>query len=144
MSHQARESSVAALLHVEDDVTTQAVVVRLAKLAGRDIEVYAAASVAAALGLLEVMTPDVVLLDMMLPDGLGESVLRALRADGRTRHVPVIVVSSRTNPDVVGRMMDLGADGYLTKPFDIGDILKILRSDGPRGPERRPGNDGGR
>lgn len=59
-----------------------------------------------------------VLLDMMMPDLNGEQVLRALRANQKTRELPVIVISATSEQERVSRCIELGADDYLSKPFD--------------------------
>jgi two-component system response regulator len=70
------------------------------------------------------MTPEVVLLDMKLPkiDGLG--VLKRMRADGRTRRLPVVMLtSSKEEKDVVSSY-DLGANSFVRKPLDFGEFVK--------------------
>src|SRR5688500_3695156 len=72
---------------------------------------------------LQVMTaslehqPDLIVLDLMLPGQDGMTVFRRLRADTRTRHIPVIMLTakSQVNDKISG--LELGADDYLTKPF---------------------------
>ena len=70
--------------------------------------------------------PDLVLLDLTLPDISGEQVLTRLRADPVTHAVPVIVVSGDTDPAVQHRVMALGAQWFLTKPYDVGDLLCLV------------------
>ena len=71
--------------------------------------------------------PDVVLLDLDLPDLTGEEVLRLLRADSRTQAIPVIVLSADATPAQLTRMQNEGIVAYLTKPLDIGLFLDTLR-----------------
>lgn len=75
--------------------------------------------------LLAVTTyPDVVLLDLGLPDGDGLNVTRAIRKESKT---PIVVLSARgQESDKVGAL-DAGADDYLTKPFGVGELLARLR-----------------
>ncbi|QCX27389.1 response regulator [Nocardioides jishulii] len=68
--------------------------------------------------------PDVVLLDLGLPDLDGIQVLTRLRSFGK---VPVIVVSARTEPDDKVEALDLGADDFVTKPFSIDELLARIR-----------------
>ena len=69
--------------------------------------------------------PDAVLLDLGLPDGDGGEVIRELRGWSRA---PVIVLSGRTGPgDKIGAL-DAGADDYVTKPFDMEELLARLRA----------------
>ena len=84
--------------------------------------------------------PDLVLLDLMLPDMSGKEVCRRIRADERTREIPVVMVTARaTEVDrIVG--FELGADDYVTKPYSIreltlriGAILRRGRRESPSG-----------
>jgi CheY-like chemotaxis protein len=68
--------------------------------------------------------PDVILLDLHLPDIPGEEVLRRLRADTRTALIPVIVVSADATPSSLQRLLLGGANAYLTKPLDVDDFLR--------------------
>jgi PAS domain S-box-containing protein len=70
--------------------------------------------------------PDVVLLDLHLPDIPGDEVLRRLRADPRTAGVPVVVVSADATPGSVDRLRQAGADAYLTKPLDVDEFLAAV------------------
>lgn len=70
--------------------------------------------------------PDLVLLDLTLPDISGEQVLAELRADPATRAIPVIVVSGETDPEVHHRLLSQGAKCWLTKPYEVGDLLRLV------------------
>ena len=72
------------------------------------------------------LTPDLILLDLVLPDVSGEQVLVELRADPTTRTIPVIVISAELDPDVRRRLIDGGARWCLPKPFDILDLLALV------------------
>ncbi len=89
----------------------------------------AAKNGATALGLLgQSRTPDLVLLDWMLPDMSGTEVCRNLRMGERTRAIPVIMVSARSEEidRVVG--FELGADDYVTKPFSVRELLLRIKA----------------
>jgi PAS domain S-box-containing protein len=83
--------------------------------------------------------PDVVLLDLHLPDISGDEVLRRLRADARTAAIPVIVVSADATPASLDRLGAAGANAYLTKPLDVDAFLAAVerflpaREDGAAG-----------
>jgi len=84
---------------------------------------------AAALGVIgQSQPPDLVLLDWMLPDMSGADVCRSLRMSERTRRIPVIMVSARSEEidRVVG--FELGADDYVTKPFSVRELLLRIRA----------------
>ncbi len=80
---------------------------------------------AAQLALVQV-EHDAVLLDLGLPRGSGEEVLRWLRREGK--RVPVLVMTAREAIDDRITMLDLGADDYLVKPFDVNELLARLRA----------------
>lgn len=71
--------------------------------------------------------PDLVLLDLHLPDISGSEVLQLLQADERTRAIPVIVVSADATPTQIQRLLAAGARAYLTKPLDVEEFLRLLR-----------------
>lgn len=72
------------------------------------------------------LRPDLVLLDLQLPDGGGESVLSALRADPVSAGMAVVVVSADAQPATVDRLRAAGANGYLTKPISVPKLLALL------------------
>jgi two-component system phosphate regulon response regulator PhoB len=86
--------------------------------------------------------PDLVLLDVMLPDLSGTEVCRHIKADPRTKHVPVVMLTAKG--DEVDRVVgfELGADDYVTKPFSVRELIlrlrAVLRRAGGRAPERPP------
>ena len=97
-----------------------------ARLAEEPIELHSAfdgeTGIATALNLL----PDLILLDLHLPDISGEDVLRRLRSDTRTATTMIVVLSADATNDQPKRLLALGASDYLTKPFDIPSILDLI------------------
>ena len=72
--------------------------------------------------------PDLVVLDLMLPDIPGTEVCRQLRQDPQTRRVPVLMLTAKTDPidRVVG--FEVGADDYVTKPFSVRELVLRIRA----------------
>jgi len=72
--------------------------------------------------------PDLVLLDLMLPDIPGTEVCRRIKSDPRTRHVPVVMLTAKGEEvdRVVG--FELGADDYVTKPFSVRELVLRLKA----------------
>ena len=70
--------------------------------------------------------PDLILLDLHLPDMLGDEVLRRLQADPRTRDIPVVVLSADAVPSHIARLRAAGAVAYLTKPLDVVQFFTTL------------------
>jgi CheY-like chemotaxis protein len=79
-----------------------------------------------ALDLAFQLQPDIVLLDLHLPDMSGEALLRQLREDSRTRSIPVVIVSGDTEPGTIERLTGLGAADYLTKPFTAAQLRELV------------------
>ena len=80
----------------------------------------------AALDILRARTPDLLILDLGLPDLDGFEVIRQLREFGST--IPIIVLSSRTDEKGKVQALDLGADDYVTKPFGIDELQARIRT----------------
>ncbi|HET7824635.1 MAG TPA: response regulator, partial [Anaeromyxobacter sp.] len=99
-----------------------------ANLRGAGFETLLADSAERALAQLHDRVPDLVLLDLMLPDLPGAEVCRRIRADPRTRAVPIVICSARG--DEIDRVVgfELGADDYVTKPFSIQELVLRLRA----------------
>lgn len=93
-------------------------------LRARGYDVETAADGRSALQIVDERMPDVILLDLGLPDIDGISVLTRLRT---FTQVPVIVVSARSEPDDKVEALDLGADDFITKPFSIEELLARIR-----------------
>lgn len=81
-----------------------------------------------ALKLARQRVPDVVLLDLMLPDISGKEVCRRLRAEPRTREVPVVMLTARGEELDRVEGFEVGADDYVTKPFSVGELIARLRA----------------
>ncbi|MCX5011221.1 response regulator [Streptomyces sp. NBC_00555] len=111
------------VLVVEDE--PQIVRALVINLKARKYEVDAAADGASALELAAARHPDVVLLDLGLPDMDGIEVIKGLR--GWTR-VPILVLSARHTSDEKVEALDAGADDYVTKPFGMDELLARLRA----------------
>ncbi|MGW3568746.1 response regulator [Streptomyces sp. NPDC000941] len=94
-------------------------------LKARKYEVDAASDGATALRLAATRHPDVVVLDLGLPDMDGVEVIKGLR--GWTR-VPILVLSARQTSDEKVEALDAGADDYVTKPFGMDELLARLRA----------------
>jgi len=78
------------------------------------------------LDLAEEHHPDLVLLDLHLPDMPGEEVLRRLRANPNTADVPVVILSADARPSQIEHLLDQGARAFLTKPLDVKELLTLL------------------
>ncbi|MGH2941821.1 MAG: ATP-binding protein [Solirubrobacteraceae bacterium] len=71
--------------------------------------------------------PDMVLLDLHLPDLRGDEVLVRLKAEPSMRDTPVVVLSADASPGQMRRLLDAGAAAYLTKPIDLQELIEVVR-----------------
>jgi two-component system KDP operon response regulator KdpE len=110
------------VLLVEDDAELRRTLRDALALEG--YEMLTAASLSEGLALATNAPLDLVVLDLGLPDGDGESLLAALR---RRQSLPVLVISARQAEGQKIRLLDAGADDYLVKPFGVGELLARMR-----------------
>lgn len=113
----------AIVLIVEDDEAARAAIV--GNLRGRGHEVDEAGDVREALRLWDIRRPDLILLDLGLPDFDGQAVILRVRREATT---PIIVVSARGREQDRVAALDAGADDYLTKPFGLPELHARMRA----------------
>ena len=124
---QPREmTSPHRLLLIDDDMRLTAMVGDYLRGAGFEVDV--AGSLGAGRERLHGTAYDALLLDLMLPDGDGLDFTRSLRADPRTRRLPLLMLTARGEPmdRIVG--LELGADDYLGKPFEPRELLARVKA----------------
>ncbi len=80
-----------------------------------------------AIELAQAHRPDLILLDLMMPGMRGEEVLRALKSNPATQHIPVLVVSALSSLQIIDESYMLGAIDFLTKPFEYQELLSRVR-----------------
>ncbi|MGH2721917.1 MAG: response regulator [Actinomycetota bacterium] len=113
------------LLYIEDNASNLRLIERL--VAHRpNIELLSAMEGGLGIELARTHQPDLVLLDLQLPDMQGDQVLAALRSDPSTSSMPVIVLSADATDRQIRRLLDAGAAEYLTKPVNLARLLEVL------------------
>lgn len=70
--------------------------------------------------------PELILLDVMMPDVNGWEVAEAIKGDPATSHIPIILLSARAMQSDVTKGLDLGVERYVTKPFDPIDLMAVV------------------
>jgi twitching motility two-component system response regulator PilG len=70
--------------------------------------------------------PDLILLDIMLPEIDGFEVCRRLKSSPKTRHIPIILLTAKKTPEDVARGEEVGADQYITKPFKSAMVMESI------------------
>ena len=115
----------ATLLYIEDNPSNLQVVRTLLSHERSHWQFLSADEGHAGLELARQILPGLILLDLQLPGMSGEEVLKELRRDPVTHHIPVIVLSADATSHSRERLLVNGANAYLTKPFDLGDLLTL-------------------
>ena len=113
------------ILLVEDDTSLRENIAELLELSS--FNVCSASNGKMAVEMAKKEHPDLVLCDIMMPEMDGYEVLEELSAHESTRYIPFIFVSAKTEKQDVRKGMNLGADDYLTKPFEEEELLSAIR-----------------
>jgi signal transduction histidine kinase/CheY-like chemotaxis protein len=117
----------ARLLYIEDNPVNLLIVQEV--LAQRpDLQLDSAVDGLSGVSLAQSSLPDLILVDMQLPDIDGHEVLRRLRADAATAHIPCISLSANAMPDDIQRALQAGFADYWTKPLDLQRFLSSLEA----------------
>ena len=122
LEHDVNEVGVQVILVVEDDAPIRNLITTTLKT--QDYKYIAAATASEALQQATIHAPDVMLLDLGLPDLDGIEVIRRIRSWSA---MPIIVISARSEDSDKIEALDSGADDYLTKPFSVEELLARLR-----------------
>ncbi len=123
----AHELSDATIVMVDDEPTITDVIQLFLEDAGYRKFISTNRSTEA-MGLVAETNPDVVLLDLVMPDLSGFDILAAMRADTTFAHVPVIVLTSSTDAPTKLKALELGANDFLAKPVDPSELALRLRN----------------
>ncbi|MGH2573010.1 MAG: PAS domain S-box protein, partial [Actinomycetota bacterium] len=113
------------ILYIEDNLSNLRLVERV--MAHRPaVEVLPAMQGRLGMDLAREHRPDLILLDLHLPDMQGQEVLGRLRRDPETASIPVVVISADATPGQIRRLLAAGATDYLTKPLDVARLLQVV------------------
>ncbi len=115
-----------AILVVEDEPAIQELIAVNLEHAGHRVQ--RAYSAAEADALIREVRPDLILLDWMLPDLAGTVLARRLRADARSKDIPIIMLTARAEERDKVEGLDAGADDYITKPFSPKELLARIKA----------------
>jgi signal transduction histidine kinase/ActR/RegA family two-component response regulator len=115
----------ATLLYVEDNLLNLKLVERILSR-WPNLKLIPALQGSVALDLVREQHPDLILLDLNLPDMPGEEVLRRLKEEADTARIPVVVITADATPGRLERLLAAGARAYVTKPLDVGRFLAIV------------------
>ncbi len=117
---------MAKVFIVEDDENIREIEQFALRNAGYDTEGFGTAR--GFLRKLESVRPDLIILDILLPDQDGLELLRGLRQDGTTRKIPVLFVSAKSTELDKVKGLELGADDYMAKPFGVMELISRVKA----------------
>lgn len=111
---------------VEDDASIREL--EIYALKNSEFEVTGFESGKSLMAQLEIKVPDIILLDIMLPEEDGLAILGTIRQTGAYADIPVIMVTAKTNEIDAVKGLDLGADDYITKPFGVMELVSRVKA----------------
>ena len=118
---------VTSLLYIEDNSANAALMARII-MARPSINLLIASTGAAGQQIAIDILPQLLIVDNHLPDATGEEIIRRIQIVLQEKMPPTVVVSADANPDVVSRMLALGVAHYVTKPYNVKELLEIIDS----------------
>lgn len=111
---------------VEDDASIREL--EIYALKNSEFEVTGFESGRSLMAQLEIKVPDIILLDIMLPEEDGLAILSTIRQTGAYADIPVIMVTAKTSEIDAVKGLDLGADDYITKPFGVMELVSRVKA----------------
>jgi len=113
-------------LIVEDNVDNYELVRFLLERAG--YEVFSAANGRDGIEMARRERPDLILMDLAMPEMDGWDATKALKTDPATRHIPILALTARTLPADRKRALDAGCDGYISKPIKVATFGRLVEN----------------
>jgi len=114
------------VLFIEDDTVVRENTAELLELANYKVITAANGKIGVAMAMKN--KPDIIVCDIMMPELDGYGVLQILSKEKTTKHIPFIFLSAKTEHKEIRKGMDMGADDYLTKPFDESELISAIES----------------
>jgi CheY-like chemotaxis protein len=119
------QSQQRTLIYIEDNPANLSLVEYI--IEGRpDIRLLSAMNGNVGIELAGAHLPDVILMDINLPGISGVDVLRILRNNPLTKHIPIIALSANAMPHDIGKAMEVGVFRYLTKPIKLNELMSAI------------------
>jgi PAS domain S-box-containing protein len=119
------DHAAATVLYIEDNLANLRLVEQILVHAG-NVELISAMQGKLGLELARTHRPDMILLDLHLPDVSGEEVAATLKQDEDTRDIPIVVLTGAAHSTQRRRLLDLGVHAYLTKPFKVAEMIDLV------------------
>jgi len=122
----AMSSTKKIVLVVDDDKSISEMIKRLLKYYDSSLFVEIVHDGTVAIQKINELLPNLITLDINIPGSNGYEVCKTIKTNEKTKHIPIIVISGEEDKDAKSKMLSLGADGFLPKPFDINNFLNII------------------
>jgi signal transduction histidine kinase/ActR/RegA family two-component response regulator len=122
------------VLYIEDNLSNLKLVERIVRRQP-SVELMSAMQGTLGLDLAREHQPDLIVLDLHLPDMRGTEVLRRLKAEESTKQIPVVILSAEARSHEIDHLLALGAADYLTKPLDVRHFLSVIAANLDLAPE---------
>jgi DNA-binding response OmpR family regulator len=122
--HSQETIMAARILVIDDELPLLESMTDILELSG--YETLTANSGRAGIDCIKSDRPQLVLCDLMMPGTDGFEVLNETQADANTAHIPVVVVSAKSDSETMHRVLDSGAAGFLSKPFALNELLTLI------------------
>ena len=119
--------SRARVMIVDDDPSARRLARDSLSLSGEQWDIWEADDGRSAIDLIRAVRPDVILLDITMPEIGGIPVCSEIKADPLTSRAQIVIVSARTESDFIAASIEAGATEYVTKPFQPADLVRRVR-----------------
>lgn len=116
------------VLYVEDNISNIELLEEIVYASCQEIRLFSETKGNKAIEMALKLKPDVILLDMNLPDLSGEEILKQIKRNKILKDLPVVIVSANALPAQIKHIMKLGATMYITKPFDVKQIIGVFNN----------------
>lgn len=115
-----------SILYVEDNMSNRALVEAIIQRQ-HDLRIHCVTTMKDAKQYLTEVIPSLLLIDLNLPDGSGESLVNYMKSDPKYRHIPIMILSADAMPETIDRLKVAGVEDYMTKPLDVALFNKKVR-----------------
>jgi CheY-like chemotaxis protein len=118
------------VLHIDDDEDDQEILSSALLQAATGVQLESISNARKALQQLSADTlhPDIIFLDLNMPEMNGQQFLSEIKKNNKLRDIPVIVLSTSSHPPTISLTKDLGAEDFITKPDSFDDLVHILKT----------------
>lgn len=124
--HKETADNNGAILYIEENLPNIELVEEIISTKRKGLQLTIHMSGSGVIEKIKETKPDIILLDLNLPDKHGKDVLTEIKSDAEIQKIPVVIISADAMPNQISELKSLGAAGYLTKPIEIKSFLEII------------------